>query len=92
MITPTECPKWKRCSALVCPLNRSGKHLEGNPICFYATELVKAEAYLRFVERDLLWLHEALKPNFNWLYDQSADLRKRLVRSAMTPSRQTVNK
>ena len=89
MMTPTECPNWKQCTAPVCPLNRSGEHLEGNPICFYATELVKPEAYLRFEERDLLWLHEALKPNFNWLYDQSADLRKRLILASMTQSQFT---
>ncbi|WP_432472350.1 hypothetical protein [Amphritea sp. HPY] len=90
MITPTECPRWASCSAPVCPLNRSGEHLEGKPICFYAMEVVKFDAYPHFEGNDLLWLYEAMKNNLHWLYDQSADLRKRLTRSSMTPSRQAV--
>lgn len=90
MNTPTECPKWESCSAAICPMNRSGKHLKGETVCFYAMEREKPEAYLRFTENDLGWLYEALIRNQNWLSNQSGDIRKRLLKSAVTRPRLTI--
>ena len=89
MHTPTECPNWDGCSAPVCPLNQTGKHLRDEPICYYAMELVKPKADQRFADNDETWLLKAIAPNLDWLQKQSRDLKKRLAKSARTPSRMT---
>jgi len=89
MYTPTDCPHWDRCSAPVCPLNKTGSHLRDEPICFYALELVKPEADERFNESELIWLKDALEPNIDWFQKQSRDIKKRMDKSALTKSRMT---
>lgn len=83
-IDPTECPKWESCSAAVCPLNRTGKHLKDERICFYAKEFVKEGSKERFAAKSLEWLYDVMAENFGWLVKQSADIKKRLTRSALT--------
>ena len=97
MHTPTECPHWDGCSAPVCPLNQTGKHLRDEPICYFAMELVKPEADKRFADQkfadnDAIWLLKAIAPNLDWLKKQSRDIKKRLAKSARTPSRMPPNK
>jgi len=44
MIAPDFCPKYEKCSANICPLDRDWKlrsHLKGEPTCFYLREYVK---------------------------------------------------
>lgn len=83
-ITPTDCPKWDSCNAAVCPLNRTGKHLQDEAICLYARETVKTGSEERFKEFSLDWLHHAITENLEWLLKQSSDIRYRLYKASQT--------
>ncbi|GGK64962.1 hypothetical protein [Amphritea balenae] len=87
MNTPTECPKWESCSAAVCPMNRTGKHLKGETVCLYAQEMVKPWAYFRFEECGIPWVYETLLPNLGWLLDQSPDIHKRMLKASTKRTR-----
>jgi len=42
MIAPNHCPKFLKCSAPICPLDRDWKqrtHLKGERVCFYLREM-----------------------------------------------------
>jgi hypothetical protein len=84
------CPKWKKCSAPICPLHGDlldCKHLRNERVCFYLLEQVKpgGRAKLRGVlPTDLAdAIHEA-HPTVVARY---GPLRKALKRAATTPSR-----
>ena len=50
MIIPDSCPKYEKCSANICPLDRDWPlrtHLKGESICFYLREYVKQGAIAR---------------------------------------------
>jgi len=41
---PTDCHKFNKCSAAICPLEPSiGTHLQGERVCLAATELAKED-------------------------------------------------
>ena len=88
-ITPTECPKWDSCSAAVCPLNRTGKHLKDEGICLYAREIVKTGAKERFQKHSLEWLYDSIAANLEWLMKQSSDIRIRLYKASLTRTTMT---
>ena len=88
-ITPTECPKWDSCSAAVCPLNRTGKHLKDEGICLYAREIVKTGAKERFQKHSLEWLYDSIAANLGWLLEQSPDIKKRIKQAMLRPTNLT---
>ena len=50
-MTPTDCPKFNRCNASLCPLDEHWRRRSmtyGDSVCFYLTESVKDGAEARF--------------------------------------------
>jgi hypothetical protein len=46
MIAPNHCPKFTKCAAAICPLDRDWNkrtHLKGERVCFYLRELTVRE-------------------------------------------------
>lgn len=83
------CPKFDKCNAAVCPLDRLGKHLKDEPICFYAREIVKVGSAKRFQKHGFEWMYEAIGDNLDWYLKQSSDIRKRIELAVLTPSSMT---
>ena len=60
MITPDACPKYEKCSANICPLDRDWQlrtHMNSEPVCFYMREFVKqgGTARLRgYISKEML--------------------------------------
>lgn len=81
------CPKMDGCNAATCPLQRAGKHLADEGICFYAREFVKGGSATRFKRNLLSGLYRDIGESLEWLKGESADIRKRLDKAAQTPSR-----
>ncbi len=85
MMTPETCPKYDKCSANICPLDRDWKqrtHLKGEPVCFYLREYVKSggKARLRgYIPREMVNRIAVALPEIKARY---ADIKRRLNRSA----------
>lgn len=51
---PQQCPRFEKCNAPICPLDRQWrerKYHQGERICFYLTEAMKANCSSRFANR-----------------------------------------
>jgi len=94
-INQSDCPKFSKCSAPVCPLDANmveATHLNGEPVCFYLSEYAKPdnEANLRDAIRGSLY--EVIEGAFPVAIDTYGPLRRRLERASRTPSRLGVDK
>ena len=50
-MTPTDCPKWERCSAPICPLDPDvlkRSYLRDEPVCFFLREHCKPDSCSKF--------------------------------------------
>ena len=90
MILPESCPKFEKCSANICPLDRDWKsrsHLRGEPICFYLREYVKQAGRYKlrgYIPREMINQIVEVLPEIN---TRHADIKNRLKRSAKTGSK-----
>ena len=86
------CPKFDRCAAPICPLDRECQtriYHKGEPICFYLLEYVKPDAKARFEGSLAIIITQALEKHFESLFRSYAPLRKALQRAKQTNSRMT---
>lgn len=91
MITSHDCPKFDRCSAGVCPLDKTaGSHLTGEPVCFYLREFVKdgGEARLR---RSLPGVMvDEIANELPAIISRYGDIKRKLERAAKTGSKSEI--
>jgi len=84
------CPKFIKCSANICPLDRdwtSRSHLRGEPICFYMREYVKQAGRFKlsgYIPRVMINQIAEVLPEIN---ARHVDIKNRLKRSAKTVSK-----
>lgn len=89
-IVPESCPHFRKCSAPICPLDpdwRSRTHLRGESICFFLRQYSKPISRAKFggyIPEQLLNVIARVLPD---IIDRYGDIRRRLKRSATTPSK-----
>ncbi len=86
----TDCPKFDRCSALICPLDADWAarvHLKGERICFYLLEYVKPGAKARFRGSTAREIYEAIQFLLPRILSRYAPLKRALRRAVRTGSR-----
>jgi len=90
MITPGFCPKYKKCSANICPLDHDWQlrtHLKGEPVCFYLREYVKQGGIARLrgcIPREMF---EQIALNLPDIRSRHGDINRRLENAAKTGSK-----
>lgn len=89
-MTPEDCPKFRHCSAPICPLDphwRVRRHRNKEPVCFYLLEYVKPgihEALRRTIPTELFEAVEVAHPE---IIDRYGPIKRRLERASKTESR-----
>ena len=86
----TDCPKFDRCSAPVCPREPEWQdriHLKGERICFYMLEYVKAGAVVRFKGSVAKGIYHAIAQVIQPLSARYGPIRRALERSKQSGSR-----
>ncbi len=86
----TDCPKFDRCSAPICPLDADWAarvHLKGERICFYVLEYVKPGAKARFRGSTAREIYEAIQFLLPSILSRYAPLKRVLMRARRTGSR-----
>ena len=89
MITPDSCPKYEKCSANICPLDRDWKlrtHLNSEPICFYLREHVKQGGIARLrgcIPREMFKQIAEVLPEIK---SRHGNIKRSLERAAKTGS------
>jgi len=84
----TDCPKFEKCNAPVCPLHDGHTtHLKGEPVCFYLREYVKqgGKAKLRGVLPGEMV--DRLGKVLPEVVARHSDINKQLKQSALTGSK-----
>jgi len=90
LITPDSCPKYEKCSANICPLDRDWKlrnHLNGEPTCFYLREYVKRGGIARLrgcIPKEMLEQIAEVLPEIKSRY---GNIKRRLESAAKTGSK-----
>ena len=88
-----ECPKYKHCSASICPLWKPINEqfqLKGERVCFYLIESQKSNAITNFTGAGLSDVYEAITKaveQINISPDANTYLKKTLIRSRSYGSR-----
>lgn len=90
VIPRSHCPKFKKCSAPICPVDpdwHTRVHLKSERVCFYLREAVKAGVAqnLRGALPDKLV--EAIAEALPRIIDRYGPIRKQLLKSAKTSSK-----
>ena len=83
------CPKFDRCAASICPLDREWHtriYRKGEPIRFYLLEYVKPDAKARFEGSMATFIYKAIEKDIENLLCRYAPLRKALERAKGTGS------
>ena len=86
----SDCPKFKRCSAPLCPLDADWgmrTYRKGEPICFYLLEYVKVGARGRFQGCIPTQFYKVIGECIDDVCYRYAPLRKALERAKRTGSR-----
>ena len=84
------CPKFDRCAAPICPLDRAYQtriYRKGEPICFYLLEYGKPNAKARFRGSMATFIYQAIEKDIQNLLCRYTPLRKALERARHTASR-----
>ena len=84
---PTDCPKFPRCSAPICPFDQDWRlrvHFKGERICFFLTELVKAGGRQRLATRCARKLAKTVAKEQPAINARFCEIRYQLKRSAKT--------
>jgi hypothetical protein len=88
----SNCPRFDKCSAPICPLDRNWKlrvYLKGEPICFYLLEYVKPNAKAQFQGSIGVRIYAAVQTSIDAMSHRYAPLRRALERAKRTGSRIT---
>jgi hypothetical protein len=90
VIAPSACPKWEGCNAPLCPLDpdlfKRVMH-DGDAVCHYLIEAVKADAEANFRGRDRIELFEVISPLIHPMTARWGRIRKALARARTSGSR-----
>jgi hypothetical protein len=89
-IQPSQCPKFERCNAPLCPLDpdwRQRGFFKGEAICFYMLEAQKPRARCKFMGAIEGQIYRAICIVVNDMKCVYGPLRKRLERAKRTRSR-----
>jgi hypothetical protein len=90
IIAPSACPKWERCNAPLCPLDPDlFKRVmqDGDPVCHYLLEAVKADAEANFRRRGRTELFDAVSVQVKPLSARWGRIRHALERAKTSGSR-----
>ncbi len=85
-----DCPRFDKCSAPICPLDREWSlrvYRKGEPICFYLLEYVKPNAKDQFQGSIGVPIYEAIQTSIDAMSHRYAPLRRALERAKRTGSR-----
>ena len=83
------CPKFESCSAPICPLDQDWqlrKYLDGERVCYYLSEYAKPTRANLSKAIDTLF-YQGIAEAYPEIHTRYGLLKKRLDRSALTPSR-----
>ena len=90
---PNACPRFDHCSAPLCPLDdwKRCHHVKGEPVCFYLREVAKHGGTLpqrgdmpaELVEK----VSQAYRKIISSPCSRWGDVRRRLARAALSPSK-----
>ena len=86
----TDCPKWIKCSAPICPVDDeylSRVHIAGEKICFYLNEYAKPHARTKLKGCIAEEHYQAIAKAHLKIIDRYAPIKKALQRAANTESR-----
>ncbi len=84
------CPKFKECSAPICPLDTEWRlrvYRKGEPVCFYLLEYVKPDARARFRGSIGVSIYKAIERSIDAMSRRYAPLCRALERAKRTRSR-----
>ena len=90
---PNVCPRFDHCSAPLCPLNdwKTHHHLKGEPVCFYLQETAKQGGMLPPMGDMPMELTVKVSEAYHEIISspcsQWGDVRRRLTRAALSPSK-----
>jgi len=85
-----KCPKFERCSAPICPLDRNWRkasHLHHERVCFYLCESQKRGSEALFGSRGLSELHQIMIEVTPAISLRWACIKRALIRASKTGSR-----
>lgn len=86
----TDCPKFERCNAPICPLDDDWKirgHGKGEPVCFYLREYVKQGGKARiqgYIPKEMFQRIGQVLPE---IISQHGDIKRRLFRAKNSGSK-----
>lgn len=85
MLTPTDCPKFNRCDAPICPLDprwRSAVHRWGEKVCFFLLASRKAGAQEHYADSPTF---RAVLPLVGEIRYRHPDIHQKIARAATQP-------
>jgi len=89
-IYSSQCPKFNKCNAPVCPLDAKSlkvKHISGEKCCMYLLETAKTNAKANFIGAGLSDLYEVITTLKDEILSSSATIRRAFIRASITPTR-----
>lgn len=92
--TLEQCPKFKKCTAPICPLDpdwHKRQHISGDRVCFYLLESQKPSAKPIFEVRSLGNLYEAMVRHAPAIAGTYSTIKTALDKAEATSSRMTRN-
>jgi len=85
MISPEFCPKFLKCSANICPLDRDWKqrrHLKGERVCYYLRQHAKDSMTAKNRGRYPVVLIKKVSQEYPRIISHFSDIKKQCERSA----------
>ncbi len=89
-----QCPKYQQCSAPICPLDKEWqkrKHISGDRVCFYLTEVQKPRANAVFEVQGLGSLYEVMVRQASEISERYHIIKNALDKAKDSSSRMTRN-
>ena len=90
--TQSQCPKFQKCNAPVCPIDpiwQKRRHMNGDRVCFYLMEAHKPNAKAVFEGRSLSYLYDAIVRHALVIADTYRPIKKAIEKAKITSSRMT---
>lgn len=84
-----KCPRWRICSAAICPLLVGGIHMKGERVCLLLTESVKVNAKANFEGAGLGHMYERIQTLAPAIVARWHPIRDALERASKTGSKLT---
>jgi hypothetical protein len=85
-----KCPRFNHCSAPLCPIDpvwRKRAMLKNERVCHYLTEVCKAAAFDRYINRPDAHIYLKASEELEAMRHHSSELRRRLDKSSTLGSR-----